>query len=226
VAGKSGKETEAEIERLRAENKRLRSQLGITVPSKGAPSTQDDSEPKPSCVILVPQPPTGEKQGKLGPVAFGNVVRTTVDTMAERRPDVHWAAEQDLDRIPKNATVFELSEILPRFFGDGPVPKTFMVGENAEGERMLRRRIVDGEPESHEFLAGHEHLIASFDELAAEGEAATAAGADSHAAWVLAAMDLVIARLKHSRAFFEIGIDDWRRIVNEPRPEYDPRSVP
>jgi hypothetical protein len=103
--------------------------------------------------------------------------------------------------------------------GAGRIPPTYRVVRNEGSEPTIRRCLVTGERESERFLVGHRQLVQDFDDLAAEGEAAIAAGEGHHANWVLKALDLMIARMNLSRTCFETD-GDWRRVLDELRPEY------
>jgi hypothetical protein len=146
--------------------------------------------------------------------------------MKKHQPDVEWRAEHDLARIPEGAECFQLGDVVLRAWdGTGPIPPTYRVIREENSEPAIRRCLVKGEPESDQFLEGHRQLIQDFDDLAAEGEAAIAAGESHHAGWVLKALDVVLAKIELARVCFETD-GDWRDALNAPRPEYLlPRGV-
>lgn len=144
--------------------------------------------------------------------------------MEERQPDFDWRAEHDLSRISEEAECFQLGEVLLRLWdGTGPLPKVFKVVENEKGKRVLRRCLVTGEGDSDNFSERYERHIRRVDDLLNEGQAAFDAGAQHHAQWALKAADVVLAELALAMTHFQEGRDDWRGVLDSPRPEYDPR---
>jgi hypothetical protein len=174
-------------------------------------------------VFLTPDPAEESGPGRPGPETIANLARILVRIMAERRPDLEWRAEHDLARVPDGAPCYQLGEAMARLMsGAGPPPRTFRVDRDDDDEPLLRRCLIEGEPDSDRFQLGFDRLNREFDEIAAEGEAAIGAGAQHHAVWALKALDLVVAQMNLARARFECGRDDWREVLEPPRLEYEP----
>jgi len=147
-----------------------------------------------------------------------------VNILAKRQPEVAWRAEHDLEHIPEGASCHDLSEALRRLFDSTqPLPKTYEIAVGDDGRRVLRRRVVAGEPESDRYLAAWEQQLQIANDLIAEGEAAHDAGAAHHAGWTMRAVDVVLAKIKLGQAYFEAGRNEWQAELSTPRPEYDPR---
>lgn len=219
-------ELRGEIARLRAENEQLRGHFRI-----GAPDSVDDVEDgeedkRPVKVLLLPDPLREQGERGPGPQAVASVAAIVLEAMRERGPDVEWRAEHDLTCIPEDAECHQLGDVLRRVWdGTGRIPPTYRVVREENSEPTIRRCLVKGEAESDRFLEGHRQLIQDFDDLAAEGEAAVAAGESHHAGWVLKALDVVLAKIELARVCFETD-GDWRDALNAPRPEYLlPRGV-
>lgn len=208
-----------EVARLRAENEEFRAHFRIGPPD--APDDEDKEERRqPVRVLLLPDPLQNDGEKRPGPQAIANVASVVLNAMKERRADFDWRAEHDLNRVPEDAECFQLGHVLRRAWdGTGRIPPTYRVVRREGSEPTIRRCLVKGEPESERFLVGHRQLVRDFDDLAAEGEAAIAAGEGHHGGWVLKALDLIIARMNLSRTCFETD-GDWREVLNEPRPEY------
>lgn len=213
-------ELRREVARLRAENDELRDRFRIGPPDPPDGSDQDGEEKQQVRVLLLPDPLQDPKEGRPGPQAIANVAAVVINAMKERRPDFEWRAEHDLDRVPEEAECFHLGDVVMRVWdGTGRIPPTYRVVREEGSEPTIRRCLVQGESESEQFLAGHRQLRQDFDDLAAEGEAAIAAGEQHHAGWVLKALDVVVAQMNLARVHFETD-GDWREALNTTRPEY------
>lgn len=213
-------ELRSEVARLRVENEELRGRFRIGPPDPSADSDQDGEEKRPIKVLLLPDPLQERKERRPGPQAIANVAAVVLDTMRRRRPDFEWRAEHDLERVPAGAECFQLGHVIRRIWdGTGRIPPTYRVVRDENSEPTIRRCLVKGEAESDHFLEGHRRLIQDFDDLAAEGEAAIAAGEGHHAGWVLKARGVVLANIELARVCFETD-GDWRKVLDEPRPEY------
>lgn len=176
-------------------------------------------EQRPAAVLLLPDP-LAKSPGRMGAEAIANIARVLVGAMEERRPDLEWRAEHDLNRIPEGAMCFQLGDAAIRAFDSAArLPPTYRVLREEGHEPRIRRCIIEGEPESEEFLAGHRRLTRDFDDLAAEGEAAIRSGEDHHAGWALKALDVVLAEMNLARVLFETD-GNWREAIRTPRPEY------
>lgn len=210
-----------EVARLRAENELLRSRFRV----EPDPPREREAQARLVRVLLLPDPAaTPVEPGKIGPAALANVARVLVDQLRTRQPSVEWRAEHDLRRIPDDAECFQVGQVLRRMWdGAGPLPMTFRVAAGADGEPVLRRCLIDGEPDSDQFSAAYDRQLRVVDDLMTEGQIAYDAGAQHHAGWSLKATDVVLARLKLALATFQVGRDEWKRALSEPRPEYEPR---
>jgi hypothetical protein len=211
----------AEVDRLRTENASLRTHLGIEVPVE-----EPVVDPRrPQRVLLHGDPAAPKEPGRPGGAAVANLARLGVQFMVEREPGCEWRPEHDLSRIDEEAVCFQLGEVLTCLWdGSGP-PRAYRVSADDEGRRSLRRAIVSGEAESERFLAGYRALLAGVDELLAEAEAASEAGAGHHATWAFLAVRVRLAEARLALVLFEGDSDEWREHVGEPRPEYEPRNV-
>lgn len=208
-----------EVDHLRAENEELRAHFRVGPPD-ATDDGQEEEDAQPVRVLLLPDPLKDRGEGRPGPKAMANVASVVLNTMKERGPDFEWRAEHDLNRVPEDAECFQLGHVMRRIWdGTGRIPPTYRVVRSEGSKPTIRRSLVKGEPESERFLAGHRQLAQDFDDLAAEGEAANAAGEGHHAGWVLKALDLMIARMNLARTCFETD-GDWRQVLDEPRPEY------
>ena len=106
---------------------------------------------------------------------------------------------------------------------DGPLPVTFRVERDEQGEPQVRRFLIEGEPDSERFKTGYDRQLRIADDLLAEGKAAYDAGAHHHAGWILKAADVIFAQLHLALVDFQTGGTRWRDELSKPRPEYDPR---
>ncbi|MGV1047599.1 MAG: hypothetical protein ACOYD4_03610 [Solirubrobacterales bacterium] len=215
-----------EVAELRAENEKLRGYFRIGPPDPGARAKDEQEGSNRIKVLLLPDPLREEEEKGPGPQAVASVAAVVLEAMRERGPDVEWRAEHDLARIPEDAECHQLGDVLRRVWdGTGRIPPTYRVVCKESSEPAIQRCLVQGEPESERFLEGHRQMIRDFDDLAAEGEAAIAAGESHHAGWVLKALDVVLARIELARVCFETD-GDWMDALSAPRPEYLlPRGV-
>jgi len=205
-----------EVARLEAENEELRSHFRVS-PEEG--DSDEGGKTRAVAVLLAPDPLRLPEGSALGPEAIAATARVLIEVMRERRPDLEWRAEHDLDRVPDGALCFQMGDVVKRGFGGSRIPPTYRVERGDDEPTKLRRCIVDGEPESERLLEGLRELSQDFDDLAAEGEAAIAAGEQHHAGWVLKALDLIVAQINLARVQFETD-GDWRDTLSRPRPEY------
>jgi hypothetical protein len=215
-----------EIEKLRAENSLLKSNLRIG-PEKtpGTATTGDDSPAeRPVRVLLLPDSSKRHDGAGPGPAVAANIARVLITTLRKRQPDVDWRAEHDLSEIPEHAACFQLGEVTRRMMGDGTsTPRTFKLTRRDSGQLTISRVIVPGEPESDQFHEKYERQIGYMNDLLVEGQAAHDASAEHHATWSLKAFDLVSKRAELGLAQFQAGTSDWKETLSAPRPEYDPR---
>jgi hypothetical protein len=209
-----------EVIRLRRENEQLR---GVyRVPARA--STDKSAPARAVRVLLLPDPAAPAEPGRPGPRVVLGMAEVLIAQLCKRQPDVDWRAEGDLDRIPPGAACFQPSEVLRRMWsGSGPLPKTYRIDDRDDGQRGIKRCLVEGDAESDRFCAAYEEQLAVVDELLAEGQVAHAAGAQHHAAWTLKAVDVVLARTRLALATFEAGRDHWKTELDASRPEYEPR---
>ncbi len=107
--------------------------------------------------------------------------------------------------------------------GTGPLPAQYRVETGETGERRLKRCLIAGDADSDRFCAAYDRHLRDAHELLNEGQVAHAAGAHHHAVWTLKAVDVVLAQATLARARFDAGSDDWKAVLDTPRPEYDPR---
>lgn len=212
---------EAELVKLRAENERLRANLGARRPQQSVETKEEDQSVR---VLIIPAPDE-ENEYRKGPSAepMANVAQVILGHMRDSQPEHDWRAEFDLARIPTDALCYRLGEVVRKVWdGSGPLPATFVVGEvEEEGERRLVRQVVAGEPESECFREAQDALLASISDVLREGEAAHGAGAHHHANWSLKAADVMLARQKLAWVIFRGGENGWREILAEARPEYE-----
>lgn len=105
------------------------------------------------------------RTGGLGPEALRGVVKTLISILRERQPDIQWHAEYDLEQVPLEAECFQPGEVLRRMWdGTGPLPKTYRVVAGADGRRMVKRCLVEGDDESDRFSAAYERQLRIVDE--------------------------------------------------------------
>lgn len=210
-----------EVARLRTENEQLRSRYRVAAPESLDAAAKRQ---RPVRVLLLPDPLAAAEPGKASPEAIANMTRVLIEHLRKRQGDVEWRAEHDLARIPLDAQCFQVGQVLARMWdGTGPLPMTFRAELDSDGQRRLRRSLIDGEPDSDRFSASYRRQLQVVDDLLAEGQAAHGAGAKHHAIWTLKATDLVLAQLKLGLVSFQWGRDDWHEPLSMPRPEYDPR---
>jgi hypothetical protein len=108
--------------------------------------------------------------------------------------------------------------------GDGPLPMTFRVAHDDQGEPQLRRCLLEGDPDSDRFRAGYDRQLGIVNDLLAEGQAANGAGAHHHAGWTLKAADVVLAQLRLALVDFQAGGQRWQDELFAPSPAYDPAT--
>lgn len=219
-----------EVVRLRAENAQLRSHFQVPAPVEKpakAPVKKPAKEPASRQlrrVLLLPDPLMPVESGKPGPEVLANLARVMMPMLGERQPDVEWRAEHELALVAEEEECFQLGDVVGCMLGTSGVPQTFRVEQGEDGQRWLQRCLVGGESDSDCFSVGYERKLQTVNDLIAEGEAAYEARAGHHAAWAVLAVDVVLAQLNLALAAFRSGRNDWRQMLERPRPEYDPPS--